>query len=155
MLSSPGSNSPVIKVRSKRPVLISQRQGVTLKKNFIFRKHRWKLLYCVSYSIAPFSSLCVSTGVDCTCFVGINSVQNSCIVILELKNQSTCMLHYVMICSEYSTAFKYILTELYILLWITCGTEKTKRYFSRTQIEIIRTVQLYGLLKFRILNLGA
>jgi len=81
MLSSPGSNSPVMKVSSKRPVLINQPQGVTFKNNFIFRKHRWKFLYGVSYGIVPFSLLCVGTGVDCTCFAEINSVQNSCIVI--------------------------------------------------------------------------
>jgi len=46
----------------------------------------------------PFSVLFVGTGVDCTCLAEINSIQNSCIVILELENPSTCMLRYVMLC---------------------------------------------------------
>jgi len=112
MLPSPGANSQVMKVLSKRPVLLSQRHGVIFKKNFISRKHRWKFLYGISYCIVPFSLLCVGTGVDCTCLAEINSIQNSCIVILELKNPSTCMLRYVpniqQLSNKYWTCFMFV-----------------------------------------------
>jgi len=39
--------------------------------------------------------MCVGTGVECTCLTEINSIQNSCIVILEMKKLSTCILRYV------------------------------------------------------------